>query len=789
MGSTGNASDLICVKLDRTPAGPSNAVISPISSNGQISLSLRRRIDVITPNTALLLNKGQAKGIWKPLSKSIQEDAALRSKSSPTQFNLFDTQIPLSEFPPAHMYIDNYQHPTIVEPVADTTSWHSWKSTCWSPANLTSYGGCLLATLTMNCDCFIVAPKVNFYVGKWLPTYDISKRLREHYEDNLSDDEKKDYNLLFSIALKSQISCMAWSANPPTYSMPVAPRDISVLVTGTKGGDLVLWKHLQHGQMELVTVVDTPSDSWISLVTTSVWTTCEDGFTLSVFFMNTDYALYEVVLKHTAHTDTLSIHSEPTLVHASNGQSVTTLTYVDGALLWTTPGSLFIKDTESGVTEIDTENLSMVVGLEKVVDIGIVLWFVDGEIKVIEQSAKQVSRQLSQAATHKQRKLYEEIVNNVYKTRVGKMQSPFVYSARKLANSNGYVWLFHHRSPEDTEYFEEAKLSSVLSFSDGILPQSDKARSQSKASLVQDMSKSLMQLTDIWTSSTREISGVIEKCQEQIDNSDLLNELDTYFDNFVEAYRSVILSNYNPTAFRQLDTAPTSLANRIEQMLSCDLWTMPAFDIVRKVYLLSTQLNIMTNNHAHSLTRFRQRELEATILVAILYIVCQRIQGLAEMQLMPMNCTQVIARLTHTALYLQASPSPLRDLARHIQNCYPGMGDNATPIPEQDVTDPLSLSHAIDLGEICPATDTSIIFDNVRCAASPIIGVDWPRCAVTLNILSDVHVKRSVSSAQMYTDLTFANVDHVDILTAALSYSAKKCLYTNAPFARINDIQ
>ena len=129
----------------------------------------------------------------------------------------------------------------------------------------------------MNCDCFIVAPKVNFYVGKWLPTYDISKRLREHYVDKLSDDEKKDYNLLFSIALKSQISCMAWSTNPPTYSMPVAPRDISVLVTGTKGGDLVLWKHLEHGQMELVSVVDTPSDSWISLVTTSAWTTCEDG--------------------------------------------------------------------------------------------------------------------------------------------------------------------------------------------------------------------------------------------------------------------------------------------------------------------------------------------------------------------------------------------------------------------------------------------------------------------------------------------------------------------------------
>lgn len=106
-------SNLTCIRLDRTPLGPSNPVVSEVSANGQMSLSLRRRVDVVTPNTGLLHNKDQAKALWKPQSKSIQEDAAIRSKPTLGEYNLFDTQIPLSEFPPAHMYIDNYPRESV----------------------------------------------------------------------------------------------------------------------------------------------------------------------------------------------------------------------------------------------------------------------------------------------------------------------------------------------------------------------------------------------------------------------------------------------------------------------------------------------------------------------------------------------------------------------------------------------------------------------------------------------------------------------------------------------------
>lgn len=431
--------------------------------------------------------------------------------------------------------------------------------------------------------------------------------------------------------------------------------------------------------------------------------------------MNIDYDIYKIVLKHTNSTNTLSIHTEPALLQPSNGQSVTTFKYIEGALLWTTPGSLFIKDGEKEAVDLDTTNLSMVVGMERLSSTMLVLWFVDGDIKIIDTLKSTVLIELSKSATGKQRKLYEDITQNVYNTRAGKMQAPLVYSARKLPNSNGYVWLFHHRSPEDTEYVEEAKQSCILSISYNVLPDE-----QINGSLVSDISANLMQLTDIWRSSISGISGVMERCQQQVNNQELLIELDQYFDKFIETYSNVILTTYSPGAFRQINTAPTSLENRIEQMLSCDFWTMPSFDIIRKVYLLSTQLNIMTNEER----RFRHMELESIILVGILFITCQRVLGFAEMQLMPENCTQIIARLTHTARYLKSSPPQLIELAMKIQDCYPGMGDETKPILNQDAPDPLSLTHSTNLGETCPASGHPILFDDVRKGVSD-LGVSW----------------------------------------------------------------
>ncbi|TIB42351.1 hypothetical protein E3P86_00389 [Wallemia ichthyophaga] len=766
------------IRLSGLPLGPSNCVLTEISDNGQLSLSLRRRVDVLTPNTALLHNKDQAKALWKKQSKSISEDAAIRSKPSLGEYNVFDTQIPLSEFPPAHMYIENYPHPCIVEPVSDSALWNGWKSTAWSPANLTSYGGCLLATLSSNCDLFIVAPKVNFFVGKWLPTFDVSARLREFNLNQLNDNDKSNQLALFGVALKSQILCMAWSSNPPTYSLPITPRDISVLITGTKSGDLFLWRHVQHGQMELVSMLETPSACWISLITTSEWRSCDDGFILDIYFANTDYDIYVTALKHSNSTNTTSVHSEPAILQPSNGQSLTTFKYMDGALIWTTPGSLFIKQALKEAVELDISNLSMVVGLDKLSSNFLVLWFADGEIKIIDVYTSSVITALSISATRKQRKLYEDIAESVYGSRVGKMQAPLVYSARKLPNSNGYAWLFFHRSPEDTEYVEEAKLTCILSISDNVLPDEEV-----RGSLIDEISANVMQLTDIWKSSTRDLSGVIERCQQQVNNVELLTLLDQYFHKFVETYSNVILTHYNPGAFQQINTAPISLESRIEQMLSCDFWTIPAFDIIRKVYLLSTHLNMMVNQDR----RFRRVELEAIQLIGILFMTCQRVLGLAEMQLLPENCTQIIARLTHAAKYIQSSPPQLIEIATKIQDCYPGMGDQVTANSTQDMSDPLSLSHSTNLGENCPASGQPILFDDVRKGVSD-IGISW----LTLGILSDVHVKRSVSSEQVYKDLTFANADEngneLDILTSALSYSAKKCLYTNAPFVRINDI-
>lgn len=176
----------------------------------------------------------------------------------------------------SHLIIDflTCVDPSIVEPTTDTYLWNGWKSTTWSPAGLTSYGGCLLAVLTTNCDLFIVAPKVNFFIGKWLPTFDASARLRE---ENAALLENSDPNEQLKGALRSQVLSIAWSTNPSTHQDVVAPSDMSILVTGTKSGELLIWKHLQHGQMDLVMCIDGHSKSWISLIALSDWRKQDNG--------------------------------------------------------------------------------------------------------------------------------------------------------------------------------------------------------------------------------------------------------------------------------------------------------------------------------------------------------------------------------------------------------------------------------------------------------------------------------------------------------------------------------
>ncbi|TIC19445.1 hypothetical protein E3Q13_01215 [Wallemia mellicola] len=726
----------LCVNFDTAPLAIGETILNGISPNGQIAVAHRRRIDILTANTGVYLNQDQAKALWKPRSRSIVEDAARNTSPGGA----------LS---------------AIVEPTTDTYLWNGWKSTTWSPAGLTSYGGCLLAVLTTNCDLFIVAPKVNFFIGKWLPTFDASARLRE---ENAALLESSDPNEQLKGALRSQVLSIAWSTNPSTHQDVVAPSDISILVTGTKSGELLIWKHLQHGQMDLVMCIDGHSKSWISLIALSDWRKQDNGYVLDIYYTSTDYDIYKTTITHTNGLHAIS--EQPHMINSSNGQTVTSFKYIDDILIWTTPGSLFFLPPDGTVKEVDIKNLTMVVGLDRVSPSLLVLWFTDGGIKFVDLDNSSVVEDLSVQATRRQRDVFVETAKNVFKKGLGKMHAPFVYSARKIPNTNTYIWLFHVYSPEDIEYIEESQQQSVLSIVDTLLPQ-EKEETE-VASLIAEINNNILNPTDIWTSSISSTQHVMERTRSilQSDSKDtLVQHLEAYFSSFADTYRNLILGNYNPSAYKQADTSG-NLVDKVTDMFSCDLWTMPSFDVIRRACLISTYLNnVLDTEHD-----FKRRELESIIVVAQLYVICQRLLDLAKMQILLDDSQPVIARLVHAGLYLRSSPPELQRLAGEVAQCFAGMGSDAIGCD----------------GEKCPASGTNIHFDHLQKAKSD-LGIEWPRCAITLSILSDVHVKRSTSARAIYKDLTFSN-EHVDLVSMALSLSARKCIFTNAPFVRINDV-
>lgn len=96
----------LCVNFDTAPLAIGETILNGISPNGQIAVAHRRRIDILTANTGVYLNQDQAKALWKPRSRSIVEDAA--RNTSPGGYNLFDTQVALSDFPSPYIYTAHY---------------------------------------------------------------------------------------------------------------------------------------------------------------------------------------------------------------------------------------------------------------------------------------------------------------------------------------------------------------------------------------------------------------------------------------------------------------------------------------------------------------------------------------------------------------------------------------------------------------------------------------------------------------------------------------------------------
>ncbi|KAK4049144.1 hypothetical protein OIV83_004338 [Microbotryomycetes sp. JL201] len=126
-----------------------------------------------------------------------------------------------------------------------------WQSASWSPSGIGLLGGCVLATLTNNCEVLLFEPSKNSHKGEWSETYDLTSHLIRIALPDENFAENRVYTLqerlvVVARVLECQAMSVAWSE-----AVHDAHGDWSILAVGYRSGHIALWRRNSRG-MEIM---------------------------------------------------------------------------------------------------------------------------------------------------------------------------------------------------------------------------------------------------------------------------------------------------------------------------------------------------------------------------------------------------------------------------------------------------------------------------------------------------------------------------------------------------------
>ncbi|KAM0786541.1 hypothetical protein ACM66B_001998 [Microbotryomycetes sp. NB124-2] len=249
-----DASVLSSAHFPYTPLTPTQRTIG-YNQDGQLFVLTRGEINVFTPTLGTQVDSTPASSRALPGSSKTCESAGQQASTS--KLNPFDSQhlIPLfrSVLPVEKKEIVLWAEwvnemqvatPGMVEPF--------WQSASWSPSGIGSLGGCVLATLTNNCEVLLFEPSKNSHKGEWAETYDLTSHLIRIALPDENFKENRIYSLqerLIVVArvLECQASSLAWSE-----AVVSAYGDFSILAVGYRSGHIALWRRSGRQKVEIL---------------------------------------------------------------------------------------------------------------------------------------------------------------------------------------------------------------------------------------------------------------------------------------------------------------------------------------------------------------------------------------------------------------------------------------------------------------------------------------------------------------------------------------------------------
>ncbi|KAF9465990.1 putative zinc-finger of transcription factor IIIC complex-domain-containing protein [Collybia nuda] len=225
------------------------------SADGQVCLATKTAAYIMTPDH----------GIHFDISSTIRSAGEKDIRDGLPPIGWFRTIIPF-EKTDVHKWPDYSQ-------VWGAASLGSLDVSLWaisfSPSNLSSDAGCILAALSSNMDLTLWTAAKNCLKGEWVKIYEITPFLIDLFQSDPS-------LVKMAQAINAQIVSITWSPQADFGITPAPVVDGSLLIVGNRAGSLIFLRYRSDQTIEHLQTLPV-YDKWITHLSFSPWTSVEPG--------------------------------------------------------------------------------------------------------------------------------------------------------------------------------------------------------------------------------------------------------------------------------------------------------------------------------------------------------------------------------------------------------------------------------------------------------------------------------------------------------------------------------
>ncbi|PWN53872.1 hypothetical protein IE53DRAFT_408379 [Violaceomyces palustris] len=316
------------------------------NQNGQGLIANETTLHIITPNL----------GFHPRMSPNLKVDCS--SASLESELEHFHSVIEISkDFEDKHLST-RWDAGKDYSSTFPTFVGNRWKQACWSTAGLGPNGSCLIATVNSQLELSIYGSKKDPYRGPWIKfglvdTSPLTKWTQASFlqarakglhlhSHSLTEEDRLQRHL----SLSRQVTYAAWARSVPSDQGPTYDTWSSLLLTVTRGGDLIIWDwSKEQFKMNVVTVINI-SREMLSQIEVEEFDTSSNLATAHVAVVAArDIVVLTLKVGPGKHVELFKNPVQPPPIGSNQ---VTRMSWVNGKLIYVHPGIINVFNPISG---------------------------------------------------------------------------------------------------------------------------------------------------------------------------------------------------------------------------------------------------------------------------------------------------------------------------------------------------------------------------------------------------------------------------------------------------------